>query len=309
MKRLAVLLFVSALYAVAASRMPYGEWDAWARWNAMARQLHYHNPIALIREIAPFTGHLEYPPLVYLVQAALIGIFGDTPLVAIALHGALLLAITALMRPWWLAGIVGAACVYYAAIQYADLPLALCFLLAAVAYTYRRDALTGVMLGLGALCKNEGALILAVFVVLWVLHRHRAPIRLLVGAAGPTVLLIMWKLAIPESNDIVGSGGMLSRVTDWQRYAVILPYVVTGLLSWSTGAVMIVAAIAVLRGREVDRWLLLVVAVVLLGYVAIYVITPYDVQWHLSTSYDRLIAQVFPAAAWAAFNVRRPLIP
>jgi hypothetical protein len=307
MKRLVVMLFVAVLYAVAASRIPYGEWDAWARWNAMARQLHYHNPVALIREIAPFTGHLEYPPLVYLVQAALIGIFGDTPLVAIALHGAVLLAITALMRPWWLAGIVGAACVYYAAIQYADLPLALCFLLAAVAYTYRRDALTGLALGTGALCKNEGALILGVFFVLWTIRDRRVPFRALAGAVAPIVLLILWKLAIPESNDIVGSGCVLSRLTDWQRYAVILPYVVTNLLTWSTGAVLIVAVIAVLRGREVDRWLLLVVAVVWLGYVAIYIITPYDVQWHLSTSYDRLIAQVFPVAAWAAFNVRQPL--
>ena len=307
MKRLAVVFAVAVLYSFAASRMPYGEWDAWARWNAMARQLHYHEPVSLIREIAPYTGHLEYPPLVYLVQAALIGVLGDTPLVSIALHGAVLLAIVALMRPWWLSLIVGMACVYYAAIQYADLPLALCFLCAGVAYTYRRETWTGVALGLGALTKNEGALILAVFVVLWTIKDKRIPFRALAGAAVPLALLVAWKLWIPESNDVLGSGGILSRLTDWQRYALILPYVVRGLVSWSTGAVLIVVAIALLRGkREADRWLLLVVAVVWAGYVAIYVITPYDVQWHLDTSYDRLIAQLFPVAAWALFNKPQP---
>jgi hypothetical protein len=303
MKRLAAVFVVAVLYSFAASRMPYGEWDAWARWNMMARQLHYHEPVSLIRELSPYTGHLEYPPLMYLVQAALIGVFGDTPLVSIALHGAVLLAITALMRPYWLALIVGMACVYYAAIQYADLPLALCFLCAGVAYTHRRETWVGVALGLGALCKNEGALILAVFVVLDVLHRRRVPFRLLSGALVPILLLILWKLWIPESNDVLGSGGILSRVTDWQRYALIIPYVLRGLVSWSTGAVLIVVAIALLRGgNAADRWLLLVVAVVWAGYVAIYVITPYDVQWHLDTSYDRLIAQLFPVAAWAMFN-------
>jgi hypothetical protein len=43
---------------------------------------------------------------------------------------------------------------------------------------------------------------------------------------------------------------------------------------------------------------LLAVLLIFLGYLVIYVITPYDLNWHLSTSLDRLILQIFPAVVY-----------
>jgi hypothetical protein len=43
----------------------------------------------------------------------------------------------------------------------------------------------------------------------------------------------------------------------------------------------------------------LVVALMLAGYFGVFLITPFDLKWHLDTALSRLLIQVWPAAIFA----------
>lgn len=166
----AVIAAFLALYIICAIRTPYGQWDAWATWNATARLLLY-NKAADVYQFAGL-GHKDYPPLWYLIVLWGYRLFGDTPAVPIALHGMVYVALLWLVRrPLWTLAIVGMVALPYAVIQYADLPLALTFLGAVVAYRNGRPLWVGFALGCGLLIKNEGALIAAAFFAVWISAR------------------------------------------------------------------------------------------------------------------------------------------
>lgn len=45
----------------------------------------------------------------------------------------------------------------------------------------------------------------------------------------------------------------------------------------------------------------LVMASLTIAYFFVYVITPNDLKWHLATSFDRLVHQVFPVLMYSVF--------
>ena len=54
---------------------------------------------------------------------------------------------------------------------------------------------------------------------------------------------------------------------------------------------------------------LAVVGVMAAGYTAIYIITPHDLRWHLATSLERLMLQLWPSLIFAVFMlVRAPVL-
>lgn len=162
-----ILAFVALFAVLAITRVPYGQWDAWATWNALARLLYYHDAGDVFRYSIVF--HKDYPPLLYLTVLNGFRVFGDTVLVPIALQGAVFAALLWLVRkPTWALLIVGVVAMRYALMQYADLPLALAFLCAVVAWRRDRPLWVGAALGVGLLLKNEGALIAACFFAVWI---------------------------------------------------------------------------------------------------------------------------------------------
>jgi hypothetical protein len=46
----------------------------------------------------------------------------------------------------------------------------------------------------------------------------------------------------------------------------------------------------------------LLVTAIFFGYGLVYVITPLPVGWQISTSFDRLFTQLWPALLWTAFQ-------
>jgi hypothetical protein len=47
---------------------------------------------------------------------------------------------------------------------------------------------------------------------------------------------------------------------------------------------------------------LLLVTAMFVGYSFVYVITPLPVEWQISTSFDRLLTQLWPALLWTVFQ-------
>lgn len=297
--RLLLLALFGILYIGVALQMQAGEWDAFAIWNMRAKFLFWSDdPLTAftVRDLP----HLDYPPLLpALVALGWKAAGTTTPLIPIALHGVVFLALLSCFRPAWAVLLVGAVTLTYATYQYADLPLALTLALAVAAYNGNRPATVAVALGIGALVKNEGLMILAAFFVVWSLLEWRIPWRGVLTAA-PFVVAVMVFKAITPANDLMGSSGILVRLFDFDRYAYIVPKMLEGLLTFGSGAgLVLLVALALTRARVHLSVPLAVVGVVWLGYLLIYGLTPNDLEWHISTSYDRLLLHLFPALALA----------
>jgi hypothetical protein len=91
--------------------------------------------------------------------------------------------------------------------------------------------------------------------------------------------------------------------------AFVAKYMIVEGFGWGgwpmAGPVPLLLAVAAVRRRRRDEATtacgvtLLLQLFVLYG---VYLMTPHSVAWHLATSWDRLVAQMWPGAVWWAFN-------
>lgn len=299
-----VAFVLMALFGFMAGKFPYGLVDAWGIWNLRAKFFLYSPADAFASEL--FYSHLDYPPLIPLLVATGWRIFGQTQLVPVVIHAALYaLLIWQFRLSTWRMVLVGLASGFMAAAQLADVPLSLFLLGACMAYQRSRWLLMAICLSFAVMTKNEGMLVaLAVMGTAIVTHGSR-PLRSLIMLSISISLVLAYKAFVGVDNDVIGSTGVLDRALDPSRYlllALMLPYL---FLLWY-GPLTLVLAMGVQRERaKADRRLLAMLGVILAGYVAIYVITPNEIVWHVTNSFDRLILHLVPAAIWATMPMKQ----
>jgi hypothetical protein len=214
--------------------------------------------------------------------------------------------------------------IQYGVSQSADVPLSLC-ILAAIALLCLQEmrapdrlglpVLAGFISGCAGWTKNEGLLFICGISGLLFLRMLVRPRRntgtflaFCAGILAPLAVIVWFKAAVAPPNDIFAnrhSAEMIGKLLDWQRHRVVLESFWKTF--WSFGNWLIhpaVVLLALLAVHGVDRsmirsegWLgaTFVVAVVLAGYYAIYLITPMDLHWHLGASLPRLYVHVWPA--------------
>lgn len=297
---LSIVALYLAGYAWAAAQSPYGSYDAWAIWNQKARFLAFAPDTSTA--FNPQIAHPDYPILIPALVALGWRLIGDTLLLPIVLHALLGTALVWAFhgaRPWafLMAALLAAQ---YAPNQCADVPLALCLLTATIAFFRRKHAITGLALGIGTLVKNEGLLLLLVFFAVWMVMERRLPFRAIASALPCLVLLGLFKAWVGHPNDVVGSSGILSRLVDASRYPTIIGTAVPMMLSFASGTLPVAALMLWRDGLHPYMSVPLVsVLVVLGGYLMIYAITPADIVVHMSSSFDRLLVHLAPAALYA----------
>jgi 4-amino-4-deoxy-L-arabinose transferase-like glycosyltransferase len=218
--------------------------------------------------------------------------------------------------------------------ELADLPLAYFFLATAILiylYILRRQPglliLAGVTAGLGAWMKNEGSVfVLAAGLALLVVSLREKPWRALLwyaaGIAIPMVVVLYFRLFMAPPSDVLSNstGQSLAQALDLSRHVQILRAFGGELLhfgGWSllelpVGVFIVLLVYLALAhepkpeaGRQIAVVTILLIAVQMLGYYAVYVITPYDLTWHLRTSVERVFLQVFALAAFAVLYFTR----
>lgn len=218
--------------------------------------------------------------------------------------------------------------------QYADIPLAFYFLgaIALIFLDARRTAdrhgallWAGLCSGLAAWTKNEGiaflACVLAVFIA-FTFWRRRADVVsrtgwLLAGAA-PGVLLTLWlKFFLAPAVDPLVKQGVsgLARLHDAARYMEVAKGFFTNLLNLGSGVshpLILLAILAVLLRWQIDKSYRLpaliagtALVLVFLSYCAVYLVTPYGLEWQIQSSFDRLILQVWPSFLLVFFVLLR----
>ena len=321
----------------------HGEWDAWAIWNLRARAILRGAPDwTSVFSNAIAWSNVDYPVLVPVTIARLWAYEGAETtlipaLVALTFFASTVATVSVLVgqtRGWvsgWLSGAVLVAphtYVFQGSCQCADVPIAQFILIAvscgAIARQTGKDGallmvVAGSAAGLAAWTKNEGQLLLLILLLAigtWPAGtRSRILYRFGVGAAVPLAALAWFKLQMAPSNYLftgAAIAGLNDRLFDTGRWALIWTAVGERLPAWGElpGGALLILALAVLLTVRVDRrairqfgFGLAVIALMMTGYVFVYAITPQPLQWQISTSFDRLVTQLWPALVWAGFQL------
>jgi Dolichyl-phosphate-mannose-protein mannosyltransferase len=135
----------------------------------------------------------------------------------------------------------------------------------------------------------------------------RAP-ALFLAAVSPFLVLVIWsKHSIAFSSELFSEpGGFRAKIFHAARYGAIIHWYAKDFLRfgqwWPVPGTLLLSGLYVLGWRnrspktkpmEASFWTL---GFTLAGYFAIFVITPYDLYWHLRFSLDRLFLQLWPSA-------------
>lgn len=332
------------LFLESAQASPYGHWDAWSTWNVRAKFLA-ENSAAWSRAFRPparasgrLAGamHPEYPPLLSACVGRAWNYAGAQGTAApVAAAGAFTFALAGLLAAGLAvlrgatAGLLGAVLLFGSATvldqgpsQIADIPVAF-FLLAAILgamlasrYGHGALALSGFAAGMGAWSKNEGlALAAGLGAAVAVLMRGRA-LWWCAGAAPGLGAAACYKLFLSSPDPLLQVQSLAARLADPARYAFILRGFWESFAAMGDGLAhpaIALAALAAGLGFALDTKLRPAwsagLAAVLLGlasYFTAYLLTPFDLEWHVSTSVERLIVQLWPSAILLAVAVLRP---
>jgi hypothetical protein len=334
---LAAVLALRAAFGFA-REVPLGAWDAVATWNLRARLL-----FGAGADWVAALDATNYPLLLPGAIAAGWALAGAaSPAVpwglglgftaAAAALAALAVAPRASAAGWGAAALLLATPTFLVQgfSQEADVPVAALLLAAVVPLARRLDggeapppAVAGAALGLLVWTKNEGALWGLLVVAAYLIAGRRRALRdfgALAAAAAPGVLaLVLFKLlAAPERGlgaESFLTGEWRARLADPDRWRDVVAALSTRFdptrpdFAWGLGWLVVTAALllaalpAAQRERGGHRFRALVVAGILAALVPLYALTPLPLGWHLATSLDRLLLQLYPTALAAAAAV------
>jgi hypothetical protein len=220
--------------------------------------------------------------------------------------------------------------------QYSDIPIGF-FFLATIALLNLHDGLAktdpgflvlaGVTAGLSAWTKNEGFLfVIAIVVSQFVISVPRTGLKPFLRemrffAAGllPILLVVIYfKITISAHSGLLFSEegpSFIAKVTDSFRYRTVLDYFVRlglGFGNWPASVVPLLAFYLLLLGIKINERQkasiarsLIAMGIMLTGYFMIYILSPRDLEWHLSTSLTRLYSQLWPSFILVFFMLVR----
>ena len=302
----------------------WGEWDAWGIWNQHAKFMTA--PLSWRGMFTPAlaASHPDYPLMVPGI-IAFCSRYGGELIIPYAISiffsvATVVLVFNETARRNLLAGLLivpafvyGTYYIIRGTAQYADTPLAFFYLCAVIMMNYYDHQKKSIYLGMAGffvLCaawtKNEGiimALLFALFYLKDIVKRQHYK-AVLLAVAGPAILLLIFKIRLAPSNDLAAQHGssMTAGITDISRWKIILSSFLHNINLHFPALYFILplflVALFVLRSLPGKTFWLVIITMILCQ--AVYLYTPYSLEWHLATSQDRVMLQVFPALIYLA---------
>lgn len=213
--------------------------------------------------------------------------------------------------------------------QYGDVPLAF-FILSTVglfalkhrfpAFSAQLLVLTGFTVSCAAWTKNEGLLFLVLVLFVYFVGRIRINDRsdlakefcfFVLGLLPVTATLLYYKIGFAPRNDMINIPTLKEtalHLFDLDRYLITLSAILKKIFSFNNNIILLLAAYFFLSGldrtgttRRQTRYPVLLLLLMLCGYLFAYVITPYDLEWHIGSSIRRLLIQLWPAWVFIFF--------
>lgn len=335
------VLLTAIYYSITFARVtPHGDYDAQAIWNLRARSI-YRSGDNWQNAFSPLINrnfHMDYPLLIPLSVVGGWNTLGDEVLRVPAVLSMLFLFGTAgvvfsaiaYLRSTSQAALAlivllaTPSLLLFSTFQTADIPLTY-FLIASTSLlllaNHQNDRrllfVSGLMAGLAAWTKNEGLPFLLIITVgtllLFGLRRGRAYFPfLLAGAALPLLTIALFKIIVPANNDLFTNNGLsdiISKLVDPARYIQLSTHLLTELIhlgDWPVSIILILFVYGWIMGRRssaspAERFAWIIPLSQFVVYMLIYMITPYDLEWHMNYSMSRLLIHIFPLALFSFF--------
>lgn len=315
------------------ARFIYRSMNDWPKaFSTIINYSHPDYPLLLPSFIARTWLYLQHETLYVPILVA--GSF------ALAIVGLLTVSVTLLRDKMqgYLAGLALLSTPFFIALtaaEYADVPLAFFFLSVIILLTFAEQSdeggeslyvLAGIMSGLAAWTKNEGllfvmAVIFSRVVVAYIGGWKKGGKQIsyfFMGLVPVMLVLIYFKVHFAPVNDLVGGQNLSTfhKLTSPGRYyMVICAFILKGMSfgQWFGSPIILLIIYALLfgvySGREKSTIANgLVIVTSLVGYFFVYIVTPNDLAWHLGTSLDRLLLQLFPSMLFSYFmSVASPI--
>ena len=226
-----------------------------------------------------------------------------------------------------LLGITSFTC--YGAQQCADVPFGF-YVLATLVSFFLHDKiperslqlifLSGIMAGFSAWTKNEGFLliisvIIAHFIIVVPLKgwkTYAAEIVSFMAGLFPILIIIAYfKIQLAPPNDLFSGQGVkftIDRLADFSRYLIVGKSFITTFFEIIKGRIIIFPICLLFLGLSYPEQYKIsiyissiVLLLMLMGYFMVYIISPHDLVWHLSSSLERLFLQLLPSAIFIFF--------
>jgi hypothetical protein len=321
-----VLLSVFSFHFFDAS-IRWGGWDAWAIWTSHAKVLtsetyftnlftdkiswtHPDYPLFLPANIAIIWKsigiHSAFVPAVfaYLTAVALvllvISSFLEKKLVVIGLLLFFSITYYDVLFPFVIS-------------QYADTTLALFMLIPFVLLQHLQKQsglkvlmLIGFFAAACAWVKNEGIMFFVIFSLAFFIKYYRNfkfLTHFILGALLPLSFLIFFKVNFAPTNDLMDSTlkEQILKIGNFENYKTICDYAYTFITEHCKLLYISLIAILFINYKYFYSFCFLIILGLLTAYFFVYVTTPYEIMWHLTTSLDRLIHQVTPVLLYSIF--------
>ena len=309
------------------ARFLYRGTNEWTRvFSSIIDQSHPDYPLLLPSFIARTWLYLRHETLY--VSICVAGLF------ALGIVGLLTASITIFRNrlQGYLAGLFLLSTPFFIVItaaQYADVPLAFFILAVIVLLTFAEQSdegskslyvLAGIMGGLATWTKNEGLLFViavafsrvavAAYMRGWKKGRKQIS-YFCMGIAPILLILVYFKLHFAPVNGLVGGQNLstFDKLTSPSRYYKVIYGFITKSTSfgrWIGSPAILLIVYALFFGthsrpEKSNIANVLAIAITLLGYSLVYIVTPHDLTWHINTSIDRLLFQLFPSMLFSYF--------
>jgi hypothetical protein len=198
--------------------------------------------------------------------------------------------------------------------QYADTLLGLTFLISVmllVNYIKYKNInhlfVLGFFISASIFIKNDGwifFILMLIASIYYAYNKARHLKILFLSCSFFLFLALILKLISPDPNDLFDDSfkNIISRLFEFNRYTLIINHI---LLRFFVNFQMLfllgllIISILPLKSFLIPYLILIFTAV---GYFFIYLITPHDLQWHLSTSALRLMYQLYPSFLYLFFK-------
>ena len=327
---LAVSVLLLTLLFIGHTRK-WGGWDSFAIWTLHAKFLFYDQHWTMYFSDRMSWSHPDYP----LMLPSLIAFFWKSlGAISASIPAILCLAVLIAVPLTVFSGvyqknnvlfayiglvvfIVDGSYIDLASAQYADTLLALFILFSFLLYKKLDEAGSGLSYLIGfiaagaAWVKNEGQMFFVCFSLVFFLFQLRKPRRLVqyfLGALVPFAVLVSFKLFYAPPGDLINAAripDIKSDLREPERYRIVAEGLFTTVWHkfWLI-LVLLVPCILLRAGRRrfFRSFSLCVLLLCLAAYFFIYITTPNDLHWHLASSADRIIHQLYPAVIFLELN-------
>lgn len=318
-----IILIQSILFWNGSKR--WGEWDAWAIWNLHAKFFFYDDAWKNLFTNKISWTHPDYP----LMLPSLIAVFWKGlgtihPIVPAAIAYSTLMGILCLLYASFkesrfkVIGLIGVVFLIVdfrftsvAIMQYADTLVSLFILTTIILISKKEEKpdayflLIGLFAALPMWVKNEGNVFFLLASVVMLFQHYKQRRKILYYAMGVLPILLLYayfKIVYAPANDLVGAldNNITQKLLSFERYTTIADYFINTLYDQFPLLMILPFAILVACPRQLTSGIVLILSGTLAAYLCVYIITPYDLTWHLSTSLLRLIHQIYPSIIYGS---------